>query len=123
VADTRHACNACLLAEAEDWQAFLQKHSFLPPATVLLICDSPTPKRTFRELEALGVRFPILFDTTGQIFQALNSRGSLEVFFLYRHRVLCRYEPNVGNRALTQAMQKKFRDFIALSAGQRGRLI
>ncbi len=114
IADLAQGCNACLFAEAEDWQKFINSDTAIGQSTVALVCHSPVPKQTKREFDAIGIKYTIAFDSAGKIFNSLTVKRSPEVFFLYRNKVICRYEADVSNRALTKTMQARFKDFMSM---------
>ncbi|MDW8466075.1 MAG: hypothetical protein RML35_07830 [Chloroherpetonaceae bacterium] len=56
--DDASGCNACLQAEASDWQKWLTSDSACHSDYVQLICSTQRPERLRRELEALGITYP-----------------------------------------------------------------
>jgi hypothetical protein len=114
LADMAQGCNACLFAEAEDWQKFINSDTGVEKETIALLCRSALPKQTKREFDALGVKYNVAFDTDGSLLKSLAVKRSPEVFFIYRSRVVCRYEADVSNRALTKTMQARFKEFMTL---------
>jgi hypothetical protein len=105
-ADTA-GCNACLYAEASDWQKWLSADSSRPKESVRLICASARPKALKREFEAMGISYPIVFDSLGIAAQVGVSQ-SPTVVFCERGREIYRYLSDVNDRAQTERMQERF---------------
>lgn len=106
-------CSACLYAEASDWQKWLSADSSRPKESVRLICASARPKALKREFEAMGMNYPIYFDSSG-VSEQLGVKQSPTVVFCERGREVYRYLADVNDRAQTEQMQKRFEIFLKM---------
>jgi hypothetical protein len=104
-------CSACLYAEASDWEKWVEGDSAKRRERVWLVCASARPKGLKREFEAMGISYPIVFDSLGIAAQVGVSQ-SPTVVFCERGREVCRYLADVNDRAQTERMQKRFEEFV-----------
>lgn len=104
-------CSACLFAEASDWQKWLLADSSRARSCVQMVCASPRPSRLKRELEAMGIVYPIYFDSLG-ISKELGIKESPTVVFCYQGREASRYVADVNDRKRTEIMQERFGIFL-----------
>jgi|GEM_PF-4098164 hypothetical protein len=104
-------CSACLYAEVSDWQRWVEGESERRRKLVWLVCASARPKGLKREFEAMGISYPIVFDSLGIAAQVGVSQ-SPTVVFCERGREVCRYLADVNDRAQTERMQKRFEEFV-----------
>ncbi len=106
-------CSACLFAEASDWQKWLDSDSSRAKASVQLVCASERPSRLKREFEAMGIRYPIHFDSSG-VLKQLGIKQSPTVVFCDRGREVCRYLADVNDRKRTEEMQRRCAEFLMM---------
>ncbi len=104
-------CSACLYAEVSDWQRWVEAESERRRERVWLVCASARPKGLKREFEAMGISYPIVFDSLGIAAQVGVSQ-SPTVVFCERGREVCRYLADMNDRAQTERMQKRFEEFL-----------